>query len=118
MPDTTKSYRRNGLSRGKAGGHNGRRHRCPLLALAETHPDATDLFADGEDQAGLRRHAAGYALADPPGLTLRAVEAACTAAAVFASVEFSPRSPALPRFSVKNPPDLRVSYTRPLAVAA
>jgi hypothetical protein len=107
MSDTTKSYRRNGLSRGKAGGHNSCRHRCPLLALAQTHPDATDLFADGKDQAGLRRHAAWYALADSRGLTPRAVEAAGTAAAVFIRVEFGPWSPALPRFSVKIPPDLR-----------
>jgi hypothetical protein len=44
------------------------------------------------------------------------VEAAGTAAAVFTRVEFGPWSPALPRFSVKIPPDLRVSYTRPPAV--
>ena len=88
----------------------------PVLALAERHPDATDVFIDGDAirvSLGDERLLFGYA--DFPGLTPRAVEAAGAAAAVFAGVEFGPSPPARPLISVKIPPDLRVTFVRPPA---
>src|SRR4051794_36211116 len=93
----------------------------PVLALAERHPDATDVFIDGDAirvSLGDQRLLFGYA--DFPGLTPRAVEAAGAAAAVFAGVEFAgvefgPSPPARPLISVKIPPDLRVTFVRPPA---
>src|SRR4051794_7299045 len=91
----------------------------PVLALAERHPDATDVFIDGDAirvSLGDQRLLFGYA--DFPGLTPRAVEAAGAAAAVFAGVEFGPSPPARPLLSVKIPPDLRVTFVRPPAADA
>lgn len=89
---------------------------APLLALADEHPDATELCVDGDEirldlgDAWLERR-----FGDFPGLTPGAVRAAGAAAAVFAGVEFGPRAPAVPAMSVKMPPDLRVTYVRPPA---
>ena len=88
----------------------------PLLALADEHAEASELFIDGEDirlAFGDQRRRFGYA--DFPGLTPRAVQAAGAAAAVFAGVEFGPHPPARPLLSVKIPPDLRVTYVQPPA---
>jgi type II/IV secretion system protein len=88
----------------------------PVLALAERHPDATDVFIDGDAiRLSLGDERLLFGFGDFPGLTPRAVEAAGAAAAVFAGVEFGPRPPALPLFSVKVPPDLRVTFVRPPA---
>ncbi len=88
----------------------------PLLALADQHPDASEVFIDGEDirlSFGDERRRFRYA--DFPALTPRAVQAAGAAAAVFAGVQFGPHPPALPLISVKIPPDLRVTYVQPPA---
>ena len=88
----------------------------PLLALADEHPDASEVFVDGEEirlSFGDRRMRHGFA--DFAGLRPRHVEAAGQAAAVFAGLEFGPHPPALPLLSVKIPPDLRVTYTCPPA---
>ena len=88
----------------------------PIIDLGARHPDATDVFIDGDAirvSLGDQRLRFGYA--DFPGLTPRAVEAAGAAAAVFAGVEFGPSPPARPLISVKIPPDLRVTFVRPPA---
>ena len=77
----------------------------PLLALADQHPDASELFIDGEDirlSFGDQRRRFRYA--DFPGLSPRAVQAAGAAAAVFAGVQFGPNPPALPLISVRSRP--------------
>ena len=82
----------------------------PIIELGAQYPDASDVFVDGERitvALGHERLRFGYA--DFPGLTPRMVQAAGSAAAVFAGVEFGPQLPALPLISVKIPPDLRVS---------
>ena len=63
----------------------------PLLALADEHPDASEVFVDGEEirlSFGDRRMRYGFA--DFAGLRPRHVEAAGQAAAVFAGLEFGP----------------------------
>lgn len=88
----------------------------PLIALADEHPDASEVFVDGRDirlSFGDERRLFRYT--DFPGLTPRAVQAAGAAAAVFAGVEFGPQLPASPMISVKIPPDLRVTYVQPPA---
>src|SRR3954453_1289937 len=91
----------------------------PVLALAERHPDATDVFIDGDAirlSLGDERRLFGFE--DFPGLTPPGVGAAGAAAAVFAGVEFGPSPPARPLLSVTVPPDLRVTFVRPPAADA
>src|SRR3954454_4893727 len=86
----------------------------PVLALAERHPDATDVFIYGDAirvSLGDQRLLFGYA--DFPGLTPRAGEAPGAAAAASAGGASGPRPPALPVSSVKVPPALRVAFLRP-----
>jgi type IV secretion system protein TrbB len=91
----------------------------PVLALAERHPDATDVFIDGDAiRLSLGDERLLFGFGDFPGLTPRAVEAAGAAAAVFAGAEFGPVPPARPLISVKIPPDLRVTFVCPPAADA
>jgi type IV secretory pathway ATPase VirB11/archaellum biosynthesis ATPase len=81
-----------------------------LLAFGAEREDATELTVDG-DRVGLEVPE-GWIDTDLAelGLTTRDVEAAASHAAVYAGIEFNPMQP---RFSVKIPPDLRVSVTAP-----
>jgi type IV secretion system protein TrbB len=69
------------------------------------------VFVDGERVVvaqGSNRQ--GFTFADFPGLSPAVVQAAVRNAAVYKDVEFGPRRP---HFSVRMPPDLRVTCARP-----
>jgi Flp pilus assembly CpaF family ATPase len=96
------------------------RRLAPLLSVAtdpERFPHLTDVFVDGERIVIAQgSHRQGFAYADfpgpsgLPGLSPAVVQAAMRNAAVYKDVEFGPGRP---RFSVRMPPDLRVTCARP-----
>lgn len=91
---------------------------APFLALGEEHQDATEIFIDGDEirlSWGDRKQRIEWDDPRMRGASIRSVQAAANAAAVFAGVEFGPMPPALPLISVKIPPDLRVTYVMPPA---
>ena len=87
---------------------------APLLALADEHPNATELCIDGP-MAKLNLGNEWLCLDDLLGLKPKHIEAAAYAAASFANKQFGQHHPQKPRFSVKIPPDLRVSVICPPA---
>jgi type IV secretory pathway ATPase VirB11/archaellum biosynthesis ATPase len=94
-------------------GHVFRETMDPILLLAEQYPDATEVCIDGATvKLDLGNEWQRYRLGDFV-MSLRDIEAAARAAAVFAGLEFGPQQPAMPVMSVKMPPDLRVSIVCP-----
>ena len=98
----------------RAAGESFHRRLAPLLSVAtdaERFPHLSDVFVDGERVVvaqGSDRQ--GFTFADFPGLSPAVLQAAVRNAAVYKDVEFGPRRP---HFSVRMPPDLRVTCARP-----
>lgn len=83
---------------------------APVLALADTYPDATDLCIDGDKvKLDCGDHWERWTLAKF-GLDHRVVEGACSNAAVAAGKQLGPDDPTI---CVTLLPDMRVTVTRP-----